>query len=94
MCLLIGKTYGIPTTALRYFNVYGPRQALTNPYTGACAIFSSKIVNDKPSYIFENGNQQRDFTHVRDAAKASLLALEKSSANYQAINIITAMKYT
>jgi len=88
MCLLIGKTYGIPT-ALRYFNVYGPRQTLTNPYTGACAIFSSRILNQKPPYIFEDGNQQRDFIHVRDVAKANLLALEKSSVNYQAINIGT-----
>jgi len=83
------KTYGIPTTALRYFNIYGPRQALTNPYTGACAIFSNRILNDKPPYIFEDGNQTRDFTHVRDAAKANLLALENSSANHQAINIGT-----
>lgn len=89
MCLLIGKTYGIPTTALRYFNIYGPRQALTNPYTGAGAIFSNRILNNKPPYIFEDGSQQRDFVHVRDVAKANLLALEKSSANYQAINIGT-----
>jgi dTDP-L-rhamnose 4-epimerase len=89
MCLLIGKTYGIPTTTLRYFNIYGPHQSLTNPYTGACAIFSSRILNNKPPYIFEDGNQQRDFIHVRDVAKANLLALEKSSVNYQAINIGT-----
>jgi len=87
--IALDKTYGIPTTALRYFNTYGPRQALTNPYTGTCAIFSNRILNNKPPYVFEDGNQQRDFTHVRDAAKANLLALEKSSANYEAINIGT-----
>jgi len=85
----LDKTYGIPTTALRYFNVYGPRQALTNPYTGACAIFSNRILNNKPPYIFEDGNQQRDFINVRDLANANVLALEKSSANHQAINIGT-----
>jgi len=73
----------------RYFNVHGPRQALTNPYTGACAIFSNRVLNHQPPYIFEDGNQQRDFTHVRDVAKANLLALERNSANYQAIDIGT-----
>jgi len=87
MCLLIGKTYGIPTVALRYFNVYGPRQALSNPYTGCVAIFSSRILNGKPPYVFEDGEQLRDFVHVKDIAKANLLALEKSSADYMAVNI-------
>ncbi|MFQ6096016.1 MAG: NAD-dependent epimerase/dehydratase family protein, partial [Candidatus Bathyarchaeia archaeon] len=80
-------TYGIPTVALRYFNVYGPRQALGNPYTGVCAIFSSRILNNKPPYIFEDGAQQRDFVHVRDVASANVMALERGSADYQAINI-------
>jgi dTDP-L-rhamnose 4-epimerase len=87
MCLLTGRTYGIPTVALRYFNVYGPRQSLSNPYTGVCAIFSSRILNNKPPYIFEDGKQTRDFVHVRDVARANLLALEKNSANYIAINV-------
>lgn len=87
MCLLVGKTYGIPTVALRYFNVYGSRQALSNPYTGVCAIFSSRILNGKPPYIFEDGKQTRDFVHVKDVARANLLALEKNSANYMAINV-------
>lgn len=87
MCLLIGKTYGIPTVALRYFNVYGPRQALSNPYTGCVAIFSSRILNGKAPYIFEDGEQLRDFVHVKDIAKANVLALEKSSADYMAVNI-------
>ena len=89
MSILIGKTYGIPTVALRYFNVYGPRQSLMNPYTGVCAIFSSRILNHKPPYIFEDGKQLRDFVHVKDIARANLLALEKNSANYQIINIGT-----
>ena len=89
MCLLTGKTYGIPTVALRYFNVYGPRQALSNPYTGCAAIFTSRILNNKPPYIFEDGNQTRDFIHVKDVAKANLNALEHRNADYMAINIAT-----
>jgi dTDP-L-rhamnose 4-epimerase len=89
MSLLIGKTYGIPTVALRYFNVYGSRQSLSNPYTGACAIFTSRILNNKPPYIFEDGNQKRDFINVKDIAKANLLALENNRADYNAINIGT-----
>jgi dTDP-L-rhamnose 4-epimerase len=85
--LLIGRTYGIPTVALRYFNVYGPRQSLSNPYTGVCAIFSSRILNNRPPYLFEDGKQTRDFVHVRDVARANLLALEKSGADYMAVNI-------
>ena len=87
ICLLIGKTYGIPTVALRYFNVYGPRQSLSNPYTGVCAVFSSRILNNKSPYIFEDGNQMRDFVHVRDIARANVLALKKNEADYMAINI-------
>jgi len=94
MCLLIGKTYGIPTIALRYFNVYGSRQALSNPYTGCAAIFTSRILNNKPPYIFEDGNQTRDFIHVKDIAKANLNALEHNNANYQAINIGTGKPIT
>jgi len=87
MCLLIGRTYGIPTVALRFFNVYGPRQALSNPYTGVCALFSNRILNDKHPYIFEDGLQTRDFVHVKDVAKAVLLALEKSGGDYMPINV-------
>jgi dTDP-L-rhamnose 4-epimerase len=89
MCLLIGKTYGIPTVALRYLNVYGPRQSLSNPYTGVCAIFAQRILNQKSPFVFEDGKQLRDFIHVRDVAKANILALESNSANYQSINIGT-----
>lgn len=94
MCLLIGETYGIPTVALRYFNVYGPRQALSNPYTGVCAIFTSRILNDKPPYVFEDGHQKRDFVHVKDVARANLLALKKSSADGDVVNIGTGKPVT
>jgi dTDP-L-rhamnose 4-epimerase len=89
MCLLVGKTYGIPTIALRYFNVYGTRQSLKNPYTGVCAIFSNRIINQRSPYIFEDGNQTRDFVHVKDVAKANLLCLEKDTVDYMALNIGT-----
>lgn len=76
LCLLAGRAYGIPTVALRFFNTYGPRQALSNPYTGVLAIFASRILNGKPPLINEDGLQQRDFVHVRDVARACRLALE------------------
>jgi dTDP-L-rhamnose 4-epimerase len=72
-----GFTLGIPTVALRYFNVYGPRQSLSNPYTGVCAIFSSRIKNNNPPIIYEDGKQTRDFIYVGDVARANLLCLEK-----------------
>jgi len=87
MCLLIGKTYGIPTVVLRYSNVYGPRQTIFNPYTGAAAIFASRILNNKPPYLFEDGNQLRDYIHVKDVANVNAQVLKSSSVDYQAINI-------
>jgi dTDP-L-rhamnose 4-epimerase len=89
LCLVVGRAYDIPTVALRYFNVYGTRQALSNPYTGVCAIFSSRLLNDQRPLIFEDGEQTRDFTHVSDIVQANLLALETDKADYQAINIGT-----
>jgi len=89
MCLLIGKTYGIPTVALRFFNVFGSRQALSNPYTGVVAIFASRILNGKPPVIYEDGQQLRDFIHVKDIARASLLALEREEADYEVFNVGT-----
>jgi dTDP-L-rhamnose 4-epimerase len=80
MCLLVGAAYGIPTTALRFFNVYGPRQALSNPYTGVLAIFAARYLNDRPPLIFEDGLQRRDFVHVRDVAAGCRLALEVPAA--------------
>jgi dTDP-L-rhamnose 4-epimerase len=88
-CLVTGRAYGIPTVALRYFNVYGARQALSNPYTGVCAIFSSRLLNDQPPVIFEDGLQTRDFVHVSDIVQANLLALQTDRADYRALNIGT-----
>ena len=84
-----GQAYGIPTVALRYFNVYGTRQALSNPYTGICAIFSSRLLQDQAPMIFEDGEQTRDFIHVSDIVQANLLALEKDTADYQSLNVGT-----
>lgn len=89
MCLVTGKAYGIPTVALRYFNVYGPRQSLNNPYTGVAAIFSSRIKNNNPPIIFEDGLQSRDFIDVNDIVEANILVMKKESANYKALNVGT-----
>jgi dTDP-L-rhamnose 4-epimerase len=89
LCLTLGKAYGLPTVALRYFNVYGPRQALSNPYTGVCAIFSCRIRNDNPPMIFEDGLQSRDFVSVHDVVAANLLVMEKNRAEYEAFNVGT-----
>ncbi len=86
-CLVVGRAYEIPTVALRYFNVYGTRQALSNPYTGVCAIFSARLLNDQRPLVFEDGEQTRDFVHVNDIVQANLLALESDRADYQALNI-------
>jgi dTDP-L-rhamnose 4-epimerase len=86
MCLSVGGAYGIPTTALRFFNVYGSRQALSNPYTGVAAIFCARLLNDRTPLIFEDGRQQRDFVHVQDVARAIVRAVD-TSAEGEAINI-------
>src|ERR1041384_6314007 len=88
-CLVVGRAYEIPVVALRYFNVYGPRQALSNPYTGVCAIFSARLLNDESPMIFEDGEQTRDFVHVSDIVQANMLALETDGADYLAVNIGT-----
>src|SRR5215213_5085642 len=80
LCLMIGRAYNIPAVALRFFNAYGPRQALSNPYTGVLAIFASRLLNGNPPLIFEDGNQQRDFVSVYDIAQACRLALEHPAA--------------
>jgi dTDP-L-rhamnose 4-epimerase len=89
LSLVVGRAYGIPTVALRYFNVYGTRQALSNPYTGVCAIFSSRLLNGQRPVIFEDGAQARDFVHVSDIVRANLLALETDRADYMAVNVGT-----
>ena len=94
MCLLFGRTYGVPTVALRFFNVYGARQALANPYTGVLANFAARYLNGRPPIIFEDGLQQRDFVHVRDLARACVLALQTDSARDMALNIGSGNAYT
>ena len=94
MCLLIGKTYGIKTTALRYFNVFGPRQSLSNPYTGVVAIFLSRLKNGNPPIIFEDGKQCRDFISVYDVVEANILAMKKEAANYEVFNVGTGKKFS
>jgi dTDP-L-rhamnose 4-epimerase len=87
--LTVGDAYGIPTVALRYFNVYGPRQALSNPYTGVMAIFSARLLNRRPPLVFEDGLQSRDFVHVSDVVRANLLALESGAAAGRVYNVGT-----
>jgi dTDP-L-rhamnose 4-epimerase len=94
LCLMVGEAYGVPTTALRFFNVYGPRQALSNPYTGVLAIFAARLLNENPPSIFEDGLQQRDFVSVRDVARACRLAYDSGSAVGEVINVGSGHAYT
>src|SRR5215203_1715148 len=89
LCLIFGDAYGLPTVALRFFNTYGTRQALSNPYTGVLAIFASRLLNGKPPLVFEDGRQLRDFVSVSDVVRACRLALERDEANGHALNIGT-----
>jgi dTDP-L-rhamnose 4-epimerase len=94
MCLMIGRAYGIPTVALRFFNVFGTRQALSNPYTGVLAIFASRLLNDRPPLIFEDGLQRRDFVSVTDVVQGCRLALQAEDAAGQVFNIGSGRSYT
>jgi len=87
MFLAIGAAYGISAVALRYWQVYGARQALSNPYTGVGAIFSSRILAGKAPPVYEDGKQLRDFVHAKDIARANVLALESAQADGVAINV-------
>ncbi|HYF16633.1 MAG TPA: NAD-dependent epimerase/dehydratase family protein [Ramlibacter sp.] len=87
MCLMTGRAYNFPAVALRFFNAYGPRQALSNPYTGVLAIFASRLLNDSAPKIFEDGLQQRDFVSVYDVARGCRLALESPRAAGEVFNI-------
>jgi len=87
MCLITGNACGIPTVALRLFNTYGPRQALSNPYTGVLAIFAARLLNRNRPTVFEDGRQQRDFVSVYDVARAFCLALTAPAAVGQVINV-------
>jgi dTDP-L-rhamnose 4-epimerase len=87
MVLLIGKTYGIPAVAPRFFNVYGPRQSLSNPYAGVAAIWLSRLLNDRQPVVFEDGGQLRDFVSIHDVVECLVLMLEKPGADYLPVNV-------
>lgn len=89
MVLAMGRALGIPAVALRFFNVYGARQALSNPYTGVAAIFSSALLNGQAPLVFEDGRQLRDFVHVGDVARACHLALEADGVTDEVVNVGT-----
>jgi dTDP-L-rhamnose 4-epimerase len=87
MVLLIGKTYRIPAVAPRFFNVYGPRQSLSNPYAGVAAIWLSRLLNDKQPVVFEDGGQLRDFVSIHDVVDCLMLMLETPGADYLPVNV-------
>lgn len=87
LCMTVGGAYEIPTVALRFFNIYGTRQALSNPYTGVLAIFATRLLNDRPPLINEDGAQRRDFVNVRDVVQACRLALETPDAAGHVFNV-------
>jgi dTDP-L-rhamnose 4-epimerase len=94
MSLMLGRAYGIPTVALRLFNTYGAYQALSNPYTGVLSNFASRVLNDRPPLIFEDGLQKRDLVSVHDVARACRLAVETPAAAGRAINISSGVPMT
>lgn len=94
MCLMIGRAYSIPTVALRFFNVFGIHQALSNPYTGVLAIFASRYLNDRAPIVFEDGRQQRDFVSVYDIARACRMALERPEAADHVLNVGSGCPFT
>ncbi|MFN2506919.1 MAG: NAD-dependent epimerase/dehydratase family protein [Acidimicrobiales bacterium] len=87
LCLVFGAAYGVPTVALRFFNVYGPHQALSNPYTGVLAIFAARLLNGRPPLVFEDGEQRRDFVSVHDVAAACTAALMSERAAGMVLNV-------
>lgn len=87
LCLMFGAAYSVPTVALRLFNVYGPRQALSNPYTGVMAIFGCRLLNGSAPIVYEDGAQLRDFVNVRDVARAFRLAVERADVSGATVNI-------
>jgi dTDP-L-rhamnose 4-epimerase len=89
MALAFGHAYQLPAVALRFFNIYGSRQALTNPYTGVAAIFSGRMLGGQAPMIYEDGLQRRDFVHVSDVVQACVLAMTNAAADYQVFNVGT-----
>lgn len=94
MCLEVGIAYKIPAVALRYFNIFGPRQSLNNPYTGVAAIFMSRVKNNNPPLIFEDGKQSRDFIYISDIIDANILAMKKKEADYDFFNVGTGIAHS
>lgn len=89
MCLSVGKEHGIPVTALRYFNVYGPRQSAINPYSGVITKFINNILANKDIQLFEDGGQSRDFVNIHDVVQANILAMNNSKGNFESFNVGT-----
>jgi dTDP-L-rhamnose 4-epimerase len=89
MALAFGQAYDVPAVALRFFNIYGSRQALTNPYTGVAAIFSGRMLTGQKPLIYEDGQQLRDFVHVSDIVQACRLAMLNRAADHQVFNVGT-----
>jgi dTDP-L-rhamnose 4-epimerase len=94
LTLTTGHGHGLETVALRYLNVYGPRQALSNPYTGVAAIFCTRLLSGRRPLVFEDGEQRRDLVHVSDVVRANLLAMDALHAPGHAINIGTGVSLT
>jgi dTDP-L-rhamnose 4-epimerase len=94
LCLTLGRAYSIPTVALRFFNVYGTRQALSNPYTGVLAIFAARYLNGRPPLVNEDGHQRRDFVSVHDVAQACRLAYEAPDAAGHVFNVGSGRSFT
>jgi dTDP-L-rhamnose 4-epimerase len=94
MCMMLADAYDLTAIALRFFNVFGPRQSLSNPYTGVLAIFASRLLNGNAPLIYEDGHQQRDFVSVYDVVRACRLALETEEAGGQVFNIGSGQHYT
>ena len=90
---LYTRTFNLPVTALRYFNVYGPRQRPDSDYAAAISIFTRRLVNGEPITIYGDGKQSRDFIFVKDVVRANLMAAESSAAG-EAFNICTGRETT
>jgi dTDP-L-rhamnose 4-epimerase len=87
LSLTLGRSYGVPTVALRFFNVYGSRQALSNPYTGILATFVTRLRAGKPLLIYEDGEQLRDFVHVQDVVRACEGAMAYRGEGHEVFNV-------
>lgn len=94
MALLIGRTYGIPTVTPRFFNVFGPRQSLSNPYAGVAAIFLGRLLNDRAPVVFEDGGQLRDFVSIHDVTACLICMLERDGADFMPVNIGSGTRIT